>query len=415
MLDYFLRRLLLIIPTFIGATIVVFTIVQLAPGGPLEQQLQALQTGGAGVGTEGGSATGEGGAMIPKAAIEELKRYYGFDKPLWEQYLIWLGAMPREINRLKVDLDQARNIGDGVRATVSKAGSGFVVKDAETGVELSEWYVEQSPNADTGEPELFVFKKEFAGILTGYFGKSFTYQEPVSDLMLKRMKISLQFGVIAFILSYVVCVYLGIQKALAHGGTFDLLSSIVVFIAFSVPGWALGTILLVYFGGGSFWDFFPLGGFESKDFADLTFWGKFLDRAHHAVLPTIAYTIQSFATLTVLMKNSLLENLSQDYIRTAFAKGLPEKRVVWIHAMRNSIIPIASNIGAVIGIFITGSYVIELVFNIDGFGKLSFQAVLDRDYPIVFAYAVLTVLIQLVGAIISDFVLAVIDPRIRFK
>jgi microcin C transport system permease protein len=133
------------------------------------------------------------------------------------------------------------------------------------------------------------------------------------------------------------------------------------------------------------------------------------------VLPTIAYTIGSFASLTVLMKNALLENLSQDYIRTAFAKGLAERRVIWLHALRNSIIPIAANIGYIIGLFLAGSYLIELVFNIDGVGKLSIEAVFARDYPIVFAFTVLAVLIRLFGAILSDLVLALVDPRIRFR
>jgi len=176
-------------------------------------------------------------------------------------------------------------------------------------------------------------------------------------------------------------------------------------------------VLLVLFGGGSFWDVFPLGGFHSpKDVWDgLSLWGKFWDQLHHMILPIIAWTIASFAQLTVLMKNSLLENLSQDYIRTAFAKGITEKRVIWMHAMRNSIIPIASGIGWIIAIVISGSYFIELVFNIDGFGKMGFMAILDRDYPITMGFLVIVVVIRLLANIISDIALALVDPRIRFK
>ena len=142
---------------------------------------------------------------------------------------------------------------------------------------------------------------------------------------------------------------------------------------------------------------------------------KILDQLHHAILPIIAWSIASFTTLTVLMKNSLLEQLSQDYIRTAFAKGISEKRVVWLHAIRNSVIPIAAGIGHIIGIVFAGSYLIELVFNIEGFGKMGFQAVMDRDYPITLAFLVIGVLLRLVGNIISDIALATVDPRIRFK
>jgi len=142
---------------------------------------------------------------------------------------------------------------------------------------------------------------------------------------------------------------------------------------------------------------------------------KIINQAHHAILPVIAWSITSFATLTVLMKNSLLENLSQDYIRTAFAKGLSEKRVVWVHAMRNSIIPIASGIGYIIAVVISGSYFIERVFNIDGFGRMAYQAILDRDYPITLGFLVIVVLIRLAANILSDLALATTDPRIRFK
>ncbi len=147
----------------------------------------------------------------------------------------------------------------------------------------------------------------------------------------------------------------------------------------------------------------------------MSFVEKVINQAHHAVLPVIAWSITSFATLTVLMKNSLLENLSQDYIRTAFAKGLSEKRVVWIHAMRNSIIPIVSGIGYIIAVVISGSYFIERVFNIDGFGRMAYQAILDRDYPITLGFLVVVVLIRLAANILSDLALATTDPRIRFK
>jgi len=390
--QYFLRRFLLTIPTFLGATIVVFFIVQLAPGGPLEQRIMQLPE-----------------------AIEELKRFYGFDKPIYLRYLIWLGVYPRETDYQYLRPGKPKPVGEGVRLMIVKENGQYKLVNADDPSQPVEgWYIGKERER-FGETVVEIYRKEFSGILTGNFGKSFVYQEPVLNLIKERIRISLQFGLIALILSYVICTYLGIQKALEHGTPFDLVTSILVFIGYSIPGWALGAVMLILFGGGSFWDVFPLGGFQSPDYESLSFFEKIWDRAYHAVLPTLSYTISSFATLTVLMKNSLLENLSQDYIRTAFAKGLSEKRVIWLHALRNSVIPIAANIGFIIGVFVTGSYFIELVFNIDGFGKLSFEAILTRDYPIVFSFAVIAVLIKLFGAIFSDMVLAMVDPRIRFQ
>ena len=235
--------------------------------------------------------------------------------------------------------------------------------------------------------------------------------------MKPRFKISLFFGLTGIFISYLICIPLGIRKALHHGSVFDFGSSVAIFIAYSIPGWALGGVFLVLFGGGSFWDIFPLGGFRSpiEVWETLTPFGKVVDQIHHMILPVIAWTIGSFATMTVLMKNSLLENLSQDYIRTAFAKGLREKRVVWLHAMRNSVIPIASGIGHILGVVIAGSYFIERMFNIDGFGRLAYEAILSRDYPITLGFLVIVVLLRLIGNIISDLALATVDPRIRFK
>tara|TARA_Y100001936_G_scaffold10512_1_gene9342 strand:- start:1769 stop:2452 length:684 start_codon:yes stop_codon:yes gene_type:complete len=224
-------------------------------------------------------------------------------------------------------------------------------------------------------------------------------------------------GLTGIILSYLVCIPLGIKKALNHGSLFDFGSSVMIFIAYSIPGWALGGVLLVLLGGGSFLDMFPLGGLHAPKeiWEQMNFFQKVVNQIHHMILPIIAWSIASFATLTVLMKNGLLENLSQDYIRTAFAKGLSEKRVIWLHAIRNSVIPIAANIGQIIGVVIAGSYFIERVFNIEGFGKLAYEAILQRDYPITLGFLVIVVIIRLLGNIISDFTLALVDPRIRFK
>ena len=208
-----------------------------------------------------------------------------------------------------------------------------------------------------------------------------------------------------------VCIPLGIMKALKHGQKFDVLSSIIVFVGYSIPGYALGVLLLSYLGG----DVFPLHGWRSPNFDELSVIGKIKDQLHHAFLPILCYMVGSFATMTVLMKNSLMENLSQDYVRTAFAKGLSEKRVIFFHAVRNSLIPLATGIGGLIGVLLAGNYLIEKTFDIDGIGLLGLNALLDKDYNIIMGFLVIGVMIRLLGNLISDLTYALIDPRIRFK
>ena len=424
MIEYILRRILLMIPTFLGSTVLVFTILQLAPGGPIEQIMINLQMGGA-FGEGGGGLDSDGGLSLPPKALKELERFYGFDKPIYQRYLSWLGVWPREIKHRDFFIPQGevnveKRVGkkDGrlwkVDIEISKGNSVLVYE--KDGTISSVWKAKVEKRSDEGI-EAVVYQTEFSGILTGNLGKSYTFLEPVSDVMKPRFKISLFFGLTGILLSYLVCIPLGIKKALSHGSAFDFSSSALIFIAYSIPGWALGGVLLVLFGGGSFFDVFPLGGFRSPSeiWDTLTPIQKVFDQIHHMILPIIAWTITSFATMTVLMKNSLLENLSQDYVRTAFAKGLKEKRVIWLHAMRNSLIPIASGIGHILGVVIAGSYFIERMFNIDGFGRMAFEAILSRDYPITLGFLVIVVMIRLLGNLISDITLAAVDPRIRFK
>jgi len=424
MIQYFVRRILLMIPTFLGSTLLIFVILQLTPGGPLEQTIQRLQMGSMSRGEISG-ATGDmmtgGSSILPESALKELNRFYGFDKPIWQRYLIWLGVWPREIRHRDLtfkpgELTLNKYVGYGTYLNLERSEKGLRITD-ESGAVPSDWKGRIDKIRDDGSADAVIFQTEFSGILTGNLGTSYTYAQPVTEVMAPRFKISIFYGLSGLILMYLICIPLGIKKALNHGTPFDFISSVIVFVGYSIPGWALGGVLLVLFGGGSFWDIFPLGGFRSpmEIWETLSWWQKILDQLHHAILPIIAWTIGSFATMTTLMKNSLLENLSQDYIRTAFAKGLSEKRVVWIHAMRNSLIPIAARIGQNIGIIISGSYFIERVFNIDGFGKMGYQAILDRDYPITLGFLVIVVLIRLIGNILSDLALATVDPRIRFK
>lgn len=411
---YILRRLLLAIPTFLGCTLVVFFIVQLAPGGPLEEEIRALKMGSGG---EGGAISQQAGSVtaLPQDAMDILKEYYGFDEPLWKRYPIWLGVYPRKVDRFLVVPGVARNIGDGQSVILQKNDAGYSVVDAANpSMPLEGWKVRDYKN-DKGEQKIQIYKEKFSGILTLNFGKSHKYNEPVLNLIQSRLPVSIQFGIISLILTYTFCVYLGIQKAIRHGSPFDFVSSAIVFVGYSIPGWALGAVMLVVLGGGTGIGLFPLGGFQSQDYDQLTLLSKIGDRAYYFVLPTISFCIGAFATTTMLMKNSLLDNLSQDYIRTAFAKGLKERRVIWVHAMRNSVIPVAANFGHIIGIFLAGSYVIERVFNIQGIGKLSFEAALSRDYSILFTFTVIYTVLGLIGSLLSDVILATVDPRIRFK
>lgn len=337
---YFLRRTLLIIPTFIGISLVVFVITHFVPGGPVERQIMLFQMSMA----DRGGTTARAGVEIPQEAIDEIQRYYGFDKPVHIRYALWLWKL------LHLDL-----------------------------------------------------------------GRSYIYQDPVWDVIKARFPVSIFLGLTGFLLSYLVCVPLGIFKAIRHRSRFDFITSAIVFLGYAVPGWALGTALLVLFGGGSFWSLFPLGGFRPADWEYLSFWGKVSAQLHHMFLPVICYMAGSFATETILTKNSMMENLGQDYVRTAFAKGLDERRVIFVHVLRNSLIPLVTGLGHVISIVLAGSFLIERVFNIDGMGYLGYTAILQRDYPVALGIIVVGSLLMLVGNILSDIIYAVVDPRIRFQ
>jgi len=411
MIQYIIRRILLAIPTFFGATLVVFFIVQFAPGGPYEQQLNALRKGQGSEG--GGSALGTETMSIPPSQLEALQRYHQVNEPVWKRYLMWLGLMSRPVNDYLAEVGVPQNVGNNFKVLVKKDASGeyAVYEAANPGAPLDGWYVDLSQK----EHSVWVYKRGISGIFTLDFGRSERYRKPVTELIAERLPVSLQFGLISFVITYVVCFYLGTQKALRHGSKFDVISSSMVFIAFSIPGWALGAVLLVLVGGGSALAWFPTGGFQSNDYETITFFEKIADRALYFVLPTIAYTLGGFASITLLMKNSLLDTLGQDFVRTAYAKGLRENRVIWMHAMRNSVIPLVASIGGIIGIFLAGNYLVEYAFNIDGIGRLSFEAIGSRDQSVFFAFAVISIIITLVGSIISDFMLALVDPRIRFS
>ncbi|MEJ2040695.1 MAG: ABC transporter permease subunit, partial [Desulfosarcinaceae bacterium] len=203
-----------------------------------------------------------------------------------------------------------------------------------------------------------------------------------------------------------------IAKAIRHKTSFDNLSSIVVFVGYAIPGWVAGILMILLFA--SHWELFPLGELVSENFDDLSLVGRALDLAWHTVLPLAAYLIGSFSVLTFLMKNTLMDNLAADYVRTAMAKGLTFKRAVFGHALRNSLIPMATSFGNNISVILSGSFLIEKVFNIDGMGLLGYEAVVERDYPVVMGVLAVSSLLFLVGNILSDLCVAYVDPRVKF-
>ncbi len=343
MLAYFARRILLIIPTFVGMTMIAFAVMQFVPGGPIERKLMQLRGAGGG-GEAGGGAAARTEIEIPAEALEAMKRFYGFDRPIHERYALWLW------NIVRLDL-----------------------------------------------------------------GTSWVYREPVWNVIRSRLPISIFIGLVGFLLSYLICVPLGIAKALRHGSQFDFVSSAIVFAGYSIPGWVVGILLLTFLGGGTYLDWFPLRGWQPMDWEERTAWGKVVGVAHHISLPVFAYMLGHFTTLTILTKNSLLENLNADYVRTAYAKGLSERRVIFLHAMRNSMIPLLTGLGHAFGLILAGSYLIERVFSIDGMGYLAFNSLVKRDFPVALGTLVISSLLILVGNILADVLYCVFDPRIRFK
>jgi microcin C transport system permease protein len=224
--------------------------------------------------------------------------------------------------------------------------------------------------------------------------------------------VSLYFGLISLVIAYMVSIPLGIAKAIRHRGAFDNISSTLVFVGYALPGYIVGIMLLSVFSFNLGW--LPLGGMQSSFFDSLGLGGKVLDRIRHLLLPVIAYSIGDFAMLTLMTKNNLMEQMAADYVRTAVAKGLAFRSALWRHALRNSLIPVASGFGGIVSVFLAGSFLIENIFNIRGMGMLGYQALLDHDYPVVLGVVAIGSFAALVGNVLGDFFVALVDPRIRF-
>ena len=452
MFDYVLRRFLLMIPTFFGTTLLVFVILQSVPSGPFEQavmQIKMAKMYSSEAQTMAASAKDDKGSMeLSEKVLEKLRMQYGLDKPVWKRYLIWLGIAKKEIKYKEAEInvpfrETIKVLGQGKYVPISlqrwilvyeedngdltilgsKLGTDFdwetdeyqILPEAEDIENWEEVNWKLKKRVDEYNASIVLSKRQ--GVFTGYLGHSSKHNEDVGKLIWDRLHISAFLGITGFILSYLVCIPLGIMKALKHGSRFDVLTSGVVFIGYSIPAYAFGVLMLLIFSTTTIFDapILPSRGWRPEDWEQLTLAGKMIGQLRHAFLPTLCYMLGGFAGLTMLMKNSLMENLSQDYVRTAFAKGLSEKRVIVYHAVRNSLIPLATGIGGLIGVFLASSYLIEKVFGIDGIGMLTFKAIGSRDYGIIMGFVVIGALIRLLGNLISDLCYALIDPRIRFK
>ncbi|MFT7387487.1 MAG: microcin C transport system permease protein [Candidatus Endobugula sp.] len=355
---YIARRLLLILPTLFGILLINFCIIQAAPGGPVEQMIATIQ------GHDAASADRTSGGSV------------SFESNNTTNNNDYRGAqgLPPEI------IEDIRKL------------YGF------------------------DKPAYQRFFDMLVSYATFDFGDSFFRNTSVIDLILEKMPVTISLGLWSTLLIYLISIPTGIYKAVSHGSRFDIWTSFFVVIASAVPSFLLGILFIVLFAGGSFLDWFPLRGLTSPDFADLSWFGKIKDYFWHLALPLTAYTLGGFATLTLLTKNSFLDEINKQYVTTAKAKGLTENTVLYKHVFRNAMLIIISGFpAAFFSIFVAGSLLIEVIFSLDGLGLLGFESILNRDYPVIFGTLFIFTLFGLVIKLISDLLYVLIDPRIDFE
>ena len=355
MIPYIIRRLFLILPTLFGIMLINFTLVQFVPGGPIEQIIAGLESDASVFDNIAGGA-GE---------IRDISKA--------ESYLGSKGLPDDFIAELEVQF-------------------GF------------------------DKPPL----RRFLDMLWDYarfdFGESYFRSISVTELILEKMPVSLSLGLWTTLLAYLISIPLGIRKAVRDGSTFDSWTSSLIIIGYAIPGFLFAILLLVLFAGGSYLKLFPLRGLVSPDFVDLTLWQKVLDYFWHISLPVLASTISAFATLTLLTKNSFLDEIRKQYVITARAKGLSEKGVLYGHVFRNAMLIVIAGFPAVfVSVFFGSSLIIETIFSLDGLGRMGFEAAVARDYPVVFGTLFIFSLIGLLIGLISDLMYIWIDPRIDFE
>ncbi|MBL4915620.1 microcin C ABC transporter permease YejB [Szabonella alba] len=352
---YILRRLLLIIPTLIGIMVINFTLVQFVPGGPVEQVLARLEGGGDALQGISGS-----GGDLPAAGGDD-------------RYLGSRGLPPEFIEELERQF-------------------GF------------------------DKPPLERFFDMLWNYMRFDFGESYFRSISVVDLVLEKMPVSITLGLWSTVIAYLVSIPLGIRKAVKDGTSFDTWTSGLIIVAYAIPGFLFAILLLVLFAGGSYWQIFPLRGLTSDNFSELSLLGKIGDYLWHITLPVLASTIASFATLTLLTKNSFLDEIKKQYVMTARAKGLTEGAVLYGHVFRNAMLIIIASFPAVfVSVFFGGSLIIETIFSLDGLGQLGFRAAVERDYPVIFGTLFFFSLMGLLVGILSDLMYVWIDPRIDFE
>ncbi len=351
---YVLRRLLLMVPTLFGILLVNFVLVQFMPGGPIEQIVAQLQQQTSATDRISGTGSETGGGSNSE--------YHGAE-----------GLPPEFIADLKKQF-------------------GF------------------------DKPPLTRFLLMLRNYLTFNFGESYFRSISVVDLVLEKMPVSISLGLWSTLLAYLISIPLGIRKAMHDGSRFDTASSAAIIVAFAIPSFLFAIMLLVVFAGGSYWRIFPLRGLTSDNWADLSLIGKVLDYFWHIALPVTATTIGAFATMTLLTKNSFLDEIKKQYVVTARAKGLPERRVLYGHVFRNAMLIVIAGFPSVfIHVFFGSSLIIETIFSLDGLGRLAYESAIQRDYPVVFGTLYVFGLLGLVVGLLSDLTYVWVDPRIDFE
>jgi len=352
MLAYSLRRLLLIIPTLVCILLVNFAIVQAAPGGPVEQAIARLQ----------GLDAGQG-----------------------------IGAGVTEV----IDTPQGSSAGRGL--------------DPRLVADIERQYGFDKPPLQ----RLWLMLTQYAHL---DFGNSFFLGTKVTDMIVAKMPVTLSLGLWALLITYGVSIPLGIRKAVKHGSAFDVWSSVVIIIGYALPGFLFALLLILAFGGGSGLDWFPIRGLVSENFASLSTGGKVLDYARHLVLPVTALVVGGFATLTLLTKNSFLDEMARQYVMTARAKGATERQVLYGHVLRNAMLTVVAGLPhALVHVFFGGSLLIEVLFSLDGLGRMSYEAAVSRDYPVVFGALFIFTFAGLLIKLLGDLCYRLVDPRIDFS
>lgn len=374
---YILRRLLLVIPTLFGVMVINFALTQFVPGGPIEQIQARLMGEGDSIealaGTEGGGVQEEEGAYVGAR-----------------------GLPPEFLAKLEVQFGFSRIVCD----------EGFT---GEPSIKAPECRKEAIPAVE----RFFIMMGKY---VTLDFGESYFRSISVVDLVLEKMPVSITLGLWSTIIAYLVSIPLGIRKAVRDGSGFDTWTSGIIIAAYAIPGFLFAIMLMVVFAGGSYYQWFPLRGLTSDGWDSFSLWHKITDYLWHIVLPVTAQLISAFATLTLLTKNSFLDEIKKQYVMTARAKGLSESRVLYGHVFRNAmLIVIAGFPGLFLGVFFGSSLIIEFIFSLDGLGQLGYRSAVERDYPVIFGTLFAFGLIGLIVGIISDLMYVLVDPRIDFE